>query len=114
MSTQLIIEKKLGESLSPLHLDVSNESHKHNVPANSETHFKVIVVSNEFDGQSLVNRHRTVNRLLAEQLQTGVHALSLHTLTESEWEARNNVVQDSPDCKGGDGTAGNKRSSPDI
>ena len=105
MSTQQTIETKLTEALSPLHLDVANESHKHNVPVNSETHFKVVVVSDAFKDQSLVNRHRTINRLLAEQLQTGIHALSLHTLTAAEWTARNNTVQDSPDCKGGDGGA---------
>lgn len=108
MSIQTTIETKLSEALSPLHLDVTNESHKHNVPANAETHFKVVVVSDAFLDQSLVNRHRTVNRLLAEQLQSGVHALSLHTLTDAEWTARNNAVQDSPDCKGGDGAATKK------
>ena len=99
MTIQQTIEARLTEALEPHHIEVINESHMHNVPADSETHFKVIAVSAEFEGQSLVNRHRIINRLLADQLQGGVHALSLHTLTESEWLERNragNAVPDSP------------------
>lgn len=114
MITQQIIETRLNEALTPVHIDVVNESYKHNVPADSETHFKVVIVSEEFEGQSLVSRHRLINKLLADQLQGGVHALSLHTLTETEWRARlaaGNPVQDSPDCKGGDGEAVKKAGS---
>jgi hypothetical protein len=42
------IRQKLTDSLKPIHLDVLNESHMHNVPKNSETHFKVVVVAEEF------------------------------------------------------------------
>lgn len=113
MNTAKTIEHKVSEALAPYHLEVLNESDSHNVPANSETHFKLIIVSQEFEGQSLVNRHRTINQLLAEQLEGGVHALSLHTMTESEWQARHareNPVADSPDCLGGDGGASKKAS----
>jgi len=55
----------LVDALAPVHLEILNESNKHNVPANSETHFKVVVVSEAFAQQSLVQRHRAVNKLLA-------------------------------------------------
>ncbi len=90
----------VGE-LSPIRLDVVNESHMHNVPPNSETHFKLVIVSEAFDGQSLVARHRTINKLLANQLQGGVHALSMHTYTPMQWEERGGEVPQSPPCMGG-------------
>lgn len=48
------IRKKLSESLTPHHLDVLNESYMHNVPKGSETHFKVVVVSDKFDNEPLI------------------------------------------------------------
>lgn len=101
MSIAQLINDKVVEALSPVHLDVINESSNHNVPANSETHFKVVVVSETFVGQSLVQRHRTLNKLLAEQLAGPIHALSLHTHTTSEWLEKGETVTDSPPCLGG-------------
>jgi len=91
----------LVDALAPVHLDILNESNNHNVPANSETHFKVVVVSEAFAQQSLVQRHRAVNKLLAEQLAGPVHALSMHTHTEKEWRDKGGLVPDSPPCRGG-------------
>ncbi|MCV6071225.1 BolA/IbaG family iron-sulfur metabolism protein, partial [Escherichia coli] len=50
---QEIIEKKLHSELQPSYLKVINESYMHNVPPGSESHFKVIVVSDSFAGQRL-------------------------------------------------------------
>lgn len=91
----------LSDALHPTHLDVVNESGMHNVPKGSETHFKVIAVSDEFSGKSLVFRHRMINSLLANQLAGGVHALSLQTMTPDEWLTSGQVTFDSPLCRGG-------------
>lgn len=48
------IRGKLQSALKPLHCDVINESYMHSVPKDSETHFKVIVVSEQFDKQPLI------------------------------------------------------------
>ncbi|KAG0411863.1 hypothetical protein HPB47_011001, partial [Ixodes persulcatus] len=48
------IEEKLSKALNPTELSVENESHMHNVPKGSETHFRVTVVSASFEGKSLV------------------------------------------------------------
>jgi BolA protein len=103
MSVQSAIETKLQEALAPQHLEVVNESHMHNVPPGSETHFKVYVVSDQFEGQKRVGRQRTINRVLAEELANGVHALSMHTLTPAEWEERDKETLASPKCLGGMG-----------
>ncbi|NNC54973.1 MAG: BolA family transcriptional regulator, partial [Pseudomonadales bacterium] len=60
MSVEEKIVKKLTATFSPLQLSVDNESHMHAVPANSETHFKVVLVSGQFDGLRQVARHQLV------------------------------------------------------
>jgi stress-induced morphogen len=49
-------------------LQVINESLGHNVPKGSETHFKVVVISDLFDGHKILARHRMVNEALAAEL----------------------------------------------
>lgn len=95
---QHIIEDKLAESLDLKHLEVTNESHNHNVPAGSESHFKVVLVADAFEGDRLVGRHRKVNEILANELRDNIHALAIHTYTESEWHDRNGDTPMSPPC----------------
>ena len=99
-TTESIIIKKLEEAFSPDHLQVINESASHNVPEGSESHFKVVLVSQNFEGQSAVKRHQSVYAVLAAELQSGVHALALHTYLPVEWEKRQSAPI-SPDCLGG-------------
>ncbi|KAM4612452.1 bolA-like protein 1 isoform 1-T2 [Discoglossus pictus] len=94
------IRSKLTKSLEPTHLEVLNESYMHAVPKGSETHFKVVVVSEMFNGKSLIQRHRLVNELLAEELAGPVHALSIQAKTTCQWE-ENPVISKSPACMGG-------------
>ncbi|NOZ53629.1 MAG: BolA/IbaG family iron-sulfur metabolism protein [Gammaproteobacteria bacterium] len=102
MSIQADIEKKLASGINLLHMDVINESSNHNVPAGSESHFKVVLVSNGFEGQGLVARHRRINKLLADELANKIHALALHTYTEAEWRERGGGAPPmSPPCLGG-------------
>ena len=103
MSIQATIERKVTEALAPSHLEVVNESGNHNVPPGSESHFRVVVVSDAFDGKRLIARHRSVNGVLADELAGAVHALALHTYTPEEWSARE-AAPESPACRGGDGT----------
>ena len=101
MSTQATVEQKITQTLSPLHLEVVNESFMHNVPEGSESHFKVTVVSERFAGESLVTRHRMINEILAQELRGTIHALALHTLTPEEWFETGGKAPDSPQCLGG-------------
>jgi len=100
MSVEDDIIEKLQTALSPLHLEVTNESHMHNVPPGSESHFKVVAVSDEFNGKMLVARHRIINKALAEELEGPIHALALHTMTADEW-AEKGAAPASPPCLGG-------------
>lgn len=99
MSVAQIITDKLNQSFTPSHLEVINESNRHHVPPNSETHFKVVVVSDKFEGQRALARHREVNTVLADELANGVHALSINTYTQQEWQQVVEVPK-TPNCKG--------------
>jgi len=101
MRVQQEIQDRLAGRFRPLLLEVVNESHQHSVPPNSETHFRVVVVSEVFEGQRKVARHRQVYAELAEQLDGPVHALALHTYTPAEWQAREQAAPASPACLGG-------------
>jgi BolA protein len=100
MSMQTTIEQKLAGEIASDYLQVENESHMHNVAPGAESHFKVTIVSDVFDAQMLIKRHRMVNRILQQELQQ-IHALALHTLTPQEWETRGGLVANSPSCRGG-------------
>jgi BolA protein len=96
------IEHKLRLGVPDLlHLEVINESDRHNVPPGSESHFKVVLVSGTFENQGLLARHRLINQLLADELAGGVHALAIHAYTEQEWMTRTGGAPLSPPCLGG-------------
>lgn len=86
---------QLQASFRPTHLEVINESHQHS-GANQQSHFKLVVVSNNFAGVKLIDRHRLINKLFAEEL-TQIHAMALHTYTPEEWQDKNSAP-DSPLC----------------
>ncbi|XP_053743691.1 bolA-like protein 1 [Synchiropus splendidus] len=94
------IRTKLGDSLKPEYLEVHNESHMHAVPPGSESHFRVLVVSPQFEGLSLIQRHRLVNEALKVELSTCVHALAIQAKTPAQWGS-NPTLAKSPPCMGG-------------
>ncbi|QBL08696.1 BolA/IbaG family iron-sulfur metabolism protein [Rheinheimera sp. D18] len=112
MLIQTAIEQKLLSKFDPEFLEVVNESHLHNVPQGSESHFKVVIVTPAFNGLRLIQRHRAVNAELAEELAEKIHALALHTYTPSEWhEYYADKTPISPRCYGGSQTANNDKAS---
>jgi BolA family transcriptional regulator, general stress-responsive regulator len=94
-STAQRIKEKLQAALAPISLEVIDESHKHAKHAHvmmregtaqgaGETHFQVKVVSDAFKGKSRVDRHRTINTLLAAELADSVHALAIDAKAPGE------------------------------
>jgi len=80
-------------------------------PTGSETHFKVIVISDKFkDARTPISRHRLVNAALKEEVATEgpVHALSIIAMTPDKWQDKiekgESLVGPSPSCRGGDGS----------
>ncbi|KAK6934652.1 Fe-S metabolism associated domain, SufE-like [Dillenia turbinata] len=87
------IREILDRELKPVELKIEDISYQHAGHAgvrgsDGETHFNIKVVSEEFEGKSLVKRHRSIYSLLQEELQNGLHALSIEAKTPSEVNAR--------------------------
>ena len=98
---QILIEERLKDIFNPIHLDVQNVSHGQK---SAESHFKVIVVSEQFEGTRLIGRHRAINAAVSESDGSlGFHSLEIGAAkTPNEWNI-NSSVKDSPKCAGGDG-----------
>ena len=97
------IRAKVKEAFAPDYFELENESHRHNVPAGSETHFRLLIVSDYFKSMSRVDRARKVHQQLAEELKSGVHALSERIFTSEEWDKLpdQQKLMISPKCLGG-------------
>ena len=99
MSMQQQITQKITQGLGEVNfLEVVNESHGHRVAPGSETHFKLTIVSPDFNDLKPLARHRKIYQILAEELRQGVHALALHTYSPAEWQGQ---APNSPPCLGG-------------
>lgn len=101
MHVQKQIEETLTATFDVKYVDVLNESHMHSVPPNSETHFKVVLVSPDFDGVRKVARHQKIYKALEHEMSNGIHALALHLYTEDEWKVKTEGAPQSPNCMGG-------------
>lgn len=96
------LHQLLEGALAPSYLEIENESSQHSVPPGSETHFKVLIVSDKFTGKSRIDRQRLVNEALKQELQSGLHALTQRALTPDEWDQQKSKMQfESPECMGG-------------
>lgn len=96
--TQAIISK-VQSTFHPSQLQIYNDSHKHAHHASmrgstniQESHFRLTIVSNEFEGKSQPIRHRQVYALFKDEMSmpNGIHALQLSTKTEKEWNKLQN------------------------
>jgi BolA protein len=101
MTVQQEIERELIDVFAPKYLDIANESDQHSVPRDSETHFRVVLVTEAFEGTRKVARHQQVYAALSAQLAGPVHALALHTYSPLEWQQRQQEAPASPECLGG-------------
>ena len=94
------ISEVLNSALRPTHFLIDNESHQH-AGSQSETHYKVLIVSSVFVGKSRLDRQRVVNDLLKQEFESGLHALTQKTLTPEEWALqKDQFVFESPACAG--------------
>jgi BolA protein len=78
------IECMLGETFSPTHLQVKDQSHLHAGHAGAKDgrgHFEVTIVAAAFEGKRPLERHRMVYDALGEMMETDIHALSIHAST---------------------------------
>lgn len=101
MKLETSMREKVEKAFAPSYFEIENESHKHHRPAGSETHFRLVIVSDKFEGVSRVERQRQVAALFDQERDQGLHALSQRVMTEKEWSAvKDNFEMKSPTCRG--------------
>ncbi|ELU04119.1 hypothetical protein CAPTEDRAFT_17942 [Capitella teleta] len=74
------LEEKLRTGLDATHVKIEDLSD------GCGAKFSCLTVSSQFEGKALLQRHRLVNGILAEELKT-IHAFSQKTLTPQQWES---------------------------
>lgn len=80
------------KALEPSKIQLINDSQKHaghvhhmgGAPFTGETHYKLIITSRLFEGQSRVDRQRMVMNLLKDEFNSGLHALEIKATSPSE------------------------------
>ena len=96
MTLQAELEQRI-QTVEPTHLSIENESHGHSgyFPG-KESHFKVVIVSSQFDGLRPVQRHQKVYAAVGDLIAPSrIHALAIHAYAPSEWTGD---VPNSPEC----------------
>jgi len=83
------INEKINNALSPISLEIVNESHLHaghqeSFDGSGETHLRIKVISPRFEGMSRVDRHRAINELVADEMAKGLHAIAIEARAPSE------------------------------
>ena len=86
----------LNECMNISSLKILNESFLHNVPEDVESHFKIVIVSNDFNNLSHIQRHKLVYKHL-DTIMNDIHALSIQSFNEEEFKL-NPIILDSPEC----------------
>jgi BolA protein len=81
-----LIRSRLTEVFSPQSLNIIDDSAKHagHASAGGAGHFTVQIVSDAFEGKSLIQRHRMIYDALSDAMNTEIHALSIKASTPAE------------------------------
>ena len=73
------ISELISSGLNNAHVEVTDTT-------GGGDHFSATVISDDFEGLSLVDQHQLVYKTLGNYLTNEIHALQLKTITRSEWE----------------------------
>ena len=100
MSIATTIEALVKEGINTEEFYLENESQMHSGPA-TESHYKLILISDDFLNKRAVQRHQSIYALLASLMNNPIHALALHLFTIEEWAGKEAKQLLSPKCLGG-------------
>ena len=90
METRDQIAEVLKSALAAAQVEVADDSglHAGHKQAGGGGHYRVVVVSDLFQGRALIERHRMVNEAVFGALQEKVHALAIKAMTPQEWQQK--------------------------
>ncbi len=81
-----LIESSLNAALNPTHLEIIDQAKQHEGHRHEGAgHFVVKIVSEQFEQQGVLQRHRLVYDALGDLMQTDIHALSIQAMTPTEF-----------------------------
>lgn len=80
------IADKITAELNAEHVAMIDNSHLHlGHSQNTGHHLVITIISPMFDGQNYLQRHRAVHKVLADEMQSTIHALELKLFSPGEW-----------------------------
>ena len=87
-SIQNEIKDRLSKKMELIHFEMKDFTGRH---LNHKTHeggfhLEAIIVSNDFQDLTLIKRHQKVYEAIGDLMKHEIHALSMKTLIQSEWE----------------------------
>ena len=71
------VKELIENGMSAEHVEVEGDG----------SHFEAVIVSNEFDGKSMIQRHQVVYKALGDAMKEDIHALSMKTYTPEQWQS---------------------------
>ncbi|MDX1976194.1 MAG: BolA family protein [Pseudanabaenaceae cyanobacterium bins.68] len=85
------IKSQLNTAFAPSWLELQDQSDRHRhhpgrkqAPAGSG-HYDLVIVSEQFESKTLIQRHRLIYSVLADQIPSQIHALTIRAYTPAEW-----------------------------
>lgn len=83
-----LFEADLRSAFELLDLKIEDESHLHAGHAGAASgggHFKIRIVSPQFEGMNSVKRHRAVYAALSSHFPQAIHALTIEAMSPAEY-----------------------------
>ena len=83
-----IIKNSIKSAITIIKIEIIDQSANHsNHPGNSGGgHYKALIISNDFNGKNLIERHQMIYRALGKLMTNEIHAFSMKTMTEEEFK----------------------------
>lgn len=80
------IRQKLEDALKPELIEIIDHSAAHAGHAGNKGggHYNVTIVSEQFEGKSLVQRHQLIYKIMGDMMKDEIHALGINALTPTE------------------------------
>tara|TARA_B100001029_G_C15054331_1_gene453164 strand:- start:760 stop:1032 length:273 start_codon:yes stop_codon:yes gene_type:complete len=82
------IKNRIIDHLSGAKVEIIDQSHQHSGHGDSDkgSHFNAIIISKDFSGLNLVQRHQKIYKILGQDMGSSIHAFSMKTFTPEEFD----------------------------
>ena len=83
-----IIKNNITSQINIIKIEIIDQSasHKNHIGNSGGGHYKALIISNDFNGKTLVERHQMIYKALGKLMTNEIHAFSMKTMTEDEFK----------------------------